>query len=182
MKKIILLVLIFFAISVSSQSLVNNTIDISGGYAPDGFGVNATFNVILDDNYVKLGLYVSSNKYKYTSMVDVDYEIPYTILSVNGGYFIPFIKNRQESLILSGGLGVLAGYEVVNGGSNELENGVIIENKSAFIYGGFGTLEFEVALNHRMFILTKVTEYYHVNSDLGNATMYAGLGLRFYIN
>jgi len=182
MKKIISLVLLYFIVLVvNSQTLINNTIDVTGGYSPSGFGINANYNVIFDNSYVKLGIYVSSNKDKQTKL-DVDYEIPYTILSVNVGYFKPFIKNRNESIILSGGLGLLAGYEVINNGNNEFENGAIIENGSSFIYGGFGSLDLEVGITQNIYILANITEFYHVNSYLGKATMYGGLGVRIYIN
>jgi hypothetical protein len=178
MKNTLTLIMLFITIALTSQTLVNNTIDITGGYTPDGYGGNLSYNIIFEESYAKLGLYLS----KSISTTENNYEIPYTILSVNGGYFMPLIKNRNESIILSGGLGLLAGYEVVNKGNNELSNGAIIESESNFIYGGFGALDLEFGLNERFYILTNIKEYYHFNSDLGGATLYAGLGMRIYIN
>lgn len=178
MKKNLLLLLLLLSITIKSQTLVNSSIDFTGGYTLNGFGANANYNVIFDPSYIKLGLYISSSKEKTKE----NYVIPYNIISVNAGYFYKLIISNNQKIIFSAGAGVLAGYEVINNGSNELPNGALIMSKSNFIYGGFGSGEVEYGFTETFFLLLKGTEYYHLNSDLGSATFYGGIGIRIYLN
>ena len=164
--------------SLSAQTLINSSIDITAGYTPDGYAINANYNIVFDPSYMKLGMYVSSSK----EITTENYEIPYSIFSVNAGYFYPLITSNNQIFVFSAGGGVLAGYEIVNNGSKELPNGSLIDSQSNFIYGGFATGELEIGITNRFYILAKATEYYHLNSDLGAATFYGGIGARFYIN
>lgn len=180
MKKQFYFIMLFFTItlSIQSQILVNNSVDLTGGYTPDGFAGNANFNIIFEESYAKLGIYFSASENKTSN----GYDIPYNIFAINGGYFIPVYKSNNERMGLSAGAGVSVGYEVVNKGNKELENGAIIQSNSNFIYGGFVGADLEYGLTPNFYILTNVKEYYHLNSDLGAATLYAGLGIKFYIN
>ncbi|MCF6350698.1 MAG: conjugal transfer protein TraO [Flavobacteriaceae bacterium] len=147
--------------------------DITAGLTADGLGANLNYNSPLKTGYLKTGIYTSFSKIKKE-----DFEVPYTIFSANMGYFLPIIKSKKTMLSL--GVGGLLGFETVNKGTRELDNGLQIDAENNFIYGVFISSEIEFKVNNSIGILAKATEYIHLNSDLGNATFYGGLGLRFY--
>ena len=74
----------------------------------------------------------------------------------------------------------MAGYELVNGGQNELSNIVFINGESKLIYGAVVGAEIDVIISNRLSIVAKTSQFYHVNSDFGKFTNFSGLGLRYY--
>ncbi|WP_205764430.1 conjugal transfer protein TraO [Arenibacter sp. 6A1] len=154
-----------------------SSIGLSTGYAEDGIGIMANYNYHLNRySYAQLGVFGAIAEDKGT------YDIPYTIFTVQPGYFRKIWEERnfkRYSLHLGGG--GLLGYEVINNGNNDLENGALINGKSQFIYGLFLGLEAEIRLGSSFSLLLKGNEFYHFNSDVGNFYPYIGLGLRYFL-
>jgi len=173
MKKILLssLLLLLSVCAISQDEGMK--IGITGGWTPGGYAGNVNINYHLYSDYVQAGVYTSFSNVEYEA-----YEIPYNIFTFNAGYFYPILEDYRQYTKLAVGGGAVAGYELVNNGNKELENGAIIESDSKFIYGGFISAEFDFALSSNMWLVAKVNEYYHVNSELGEFTFYGGAGIR----
>jgi hypothetical protein len=106
-------------------------------------------------------------------------KVPYNDLSLNIGYYYKILQDRYNRFHLSLGLGGLVGYEILNNGDNELPNGAVIDGESRLIYGGFVGGEAEYALSDTFSLILVATEFYHVNSDIGNTSFYGGLGVKY---
>lgn len=178
MKTLLLLALCTFSTICYSQSLQRNSIALTGGYAENGIGTNLSFNVMLDDyNYIQGSILTSFGNYK-----DETYKIPYNLFTLNIGYFKNIYTNKPRTVLSAIGAGIVGGYEEVNKGDNQLYTGAKLISKSGFIYGAFLSSETEVILSDKLSALLKINEFYHVNSSVGNFTLYGGAGIIFYIN
>lgn len=166
-------------LSLNAQMRGNlaSSVGVSGGYVEDGFGVMGTFNF-------------HPNRFKYFQIsvlaaIAEDrgrQDIPYNVFTIQPGIFYRvFIAPRRKNISIFLGGGGLFGYEVINGGSNELPNGALINAKSQFLYGAYLGGEAEFVLSNDFSLLVKANQYYHANSDVGNFYPYVGAGLRYFL-
>lgn len=175
MKKIILTIMISLPFFLSSQE---STIGLSAGYTTNGIGILANYNHSMSQNgYLHFGGYVSFAKDDFKNL-----EIPYNDLSLNVGYFHNLIGSSDHRLSIAIGVGVLAGYEIINGGDNKLETGAIITADNQFIYGGFAGLNFDYLISDTISLGLTLNEYLHLGSDIGQGVFYAGLGFKYHIS
>lgn len=152
-------------------------IGLIAGYTEDGIGSLLNYNYYLErDSFIQGGLYLSFNEDK-----NGNYEIPYNDFTFNLGYFKSVFSSRRNNFKTHIGGGLVGGYEVVNNGSNILESGAVILNKSKFIYGAFASVEAEFYLNNEWSFLLKANQFYHHNSELGTLTPLVGLGFRYFL-
>lgn len=155
------------------------SVGLSGGYTEDGYA--ALFNYNYHNgrySYIQVGVFASFSVDKET----VGYEIPYNIFNLQPGYYYRVLQtNGFKPLSLYLGGGAVLGYEILNNGNNELPNGALIDAKSQFIYGGFAGAEADYAFSDSFSVVFKATEYYHINSEVGNWYPYFAVGLRYYI-
>lgn len=56
----------------------------------------------------------------------------------------------------------------------------MIDAENNFIYGAYISSEIEYGVSKNISLLAKATEFIHLNSDLGSATFYGGVGIRLY--
>lgn len=180
MKTRFCIVIILFCSICGFGQRYNNyasSVDVSGGYAEDGVGFMAAYNYHLDKwSYVQVSIFgsISEDKGKYN--------IPYNIFTVQPGYFrLLWREPNFQKISFSLGGGAVFGYEVINGGNNELENGALIDGNSRFIYGVYAGLESEYNIHDKWSILLRANEYYHINSDVGKVFPYLGIGLRYFL-
>lgn len=180
MKKALFNFILFFTVLVTSAQKGANyasSIGVSAGYVEDGIGFMATYNYHLDrKTYAQLSVFAAIAEDKGT------FEIPYTIFSVQPGYFITVWEQPSfKKYALNIGGGGIIGYESINNGNNTLHTGAIIDAESKLIYGVFFGAQGEIILGNNLTILIKANEYYHANSDIGKFYPYAGLGLRYFL-
>ncbi len=179
LKKNIFLIIIFltFAITANAQNYASS-VGISGGYVEDGYGGNATFNFHPNRNsYIQIGIFTSFSEEEFDGI-----KIPYNVFAFQPGYFRRvFLINSRKPLAFYLGGGAIAGYEVINNGSNELPSGAFITAKSKFVYGAYASLEIEWQIKESFSIAAKANQHYHVNSDIGNLYPFAGISLRYYL-
>lgn len=183
-QTILFFLLAFFSINCgySQRNAHASTISASGGYAQDGYGVMTTYgHYISKDNFIGLSIYLSINN---NISEEGLYKIPYYIFTIQPGYYFKLLdlgSSRRPISTRVGGGGIF-GYEDINKGSNVLSNGARLNARNKFIYGAFitGELEYNITGNDLSALLT-LNEHYHVNSDLGNFSLYIGLGLKYYI-
>lgn len=153
----------------------SSSIGVLGGYAEDGAAALVNYNYYLDrNNFIQVGAYLS-----FANDEVRGYEIPHSVFTLNGAYLTNFYSNRSNDFKFNGGAGLVAGYEIINNGKNTLDNGAIIQDNSKFIYGLMATVEIDYYLSQYLSLTGKYTHYYHINSDLGNFTPFAGVGFRY---
>ncbi len=174
MKKLLFLVLLLPCITIAQNTA---HIGVSGGYAVNGFAMLVNYNHPLSEvSYLQGGVYVSFSKDTQT-----DFEIPYSDFTVNLGYYHDVYQSNLRSFKISIGGGAVGGYELVNNGDDQLDNGAFINSESKLIYGAFVGAELDFVLNEEISIYVTTNEYYHVNSDLGSFAFYGGIGLKYYL-
>lgn len=177
MKTKILLSFLLICLVQEIRSQDHSGVEITGGYAQNGFGVSIGYNYYTNrQDYLQAAILYTNSKETY-----MDIDIPYNLFTFNGAYFFKILSNYSRSLNLSLGGGGVAGYEIVNKGENELTTGALILDKSNFIYGAFAGIELDIYMADELSILLKANEYYHFNSDLGELTPYIGIGLKYLI-
>lgn len=149
----------------------------SGGYATNGYGIHASYNYELSENdYLQTGLFGAKSIDK-SNIIDV----PYTTFGLNIGYYYNLLKNRNSRLIGSIGGGASVGYEILNEGDTVLETGARLEGNTSVVYGGFVGSEIKYFITDELALLALVNSFLYANSDLGIMSLYAGLGVKFYI-
>lgn len=155
----------------------SSSIALIGGYSHDGIGGSLNYNhYVSRTDFIQAGAYFSSSVIKKDNI-----EIPYDNFSFNVAYFFNAYSNNRETFNLNIGLGPLLGYEIVNKGSDTLDSGALILDKSKFLYGGYISGEIGIYLTQNLNLIFKANQYYHSNSDLGQFTFFGGLGFMYII-
>lgn len=173
---IFLFLVLFNKLEVRAQ-YPTSSVGFIGGYAEDGYGLTVNFNYYVSrTDYVQGAVYTSFSKEKQRQ-----FEIPFDIFTTNFGYYKQVYVSHRETYIVNAGLGALLGYEIVNNGVNELNTGALIDSKTNFIYGVFGSIELEIPISNRWSFMAKYNQFYHENSDLGEFTLFAGGGIRYFL-
>lgn len=174
MRKIVCILMLVVPLLSFCQ---DSSFGFSGGFATNGFGFHASYNYELSENgYLQTGLFASKSIDKSS-----DLEVPYTTLALNIGYYYNLVKDRNSQFIGSIGAGPSVGYEIINNGDTELDNGALINGNSGIVYGGFIGTELKYFISDEIALMGVVNTYLYANSDLGTASLYAGLGVKVYI-
>ena len=151
---------------------------VSGGYASDGIGAHASYNYeTISNGYFQVSLFASDNE---SSVGEV--EVPFRTIFLNLGYYHTVVRNRSEQLSLALGGGGTLGYEILNDGDTILDTGAIIAGNEGLVFGGFVGAELQYFLSDSFALLLVENTQIYGNSQLGTLSIYAGLGIRFYIN
>ncbi|UOY05760.1 conjugal transfer protein TraO [Muricauda sp. SCSIO 64092] len=173
------MLILFTGICFYAQSQNHSSaIEFLGGYSPHGIGIALNYDHHTSrTGFVQGGIYYSSNK----AEVKESLKVSYNTFNVNIGYITNIYTSRLESIKLNIGGGGLIGYEEVNHGNGLLENGALLLDRSKFIYGGLALIELDIYINNDIGLVLRFSEYYHVNSDLGAFTLFAGVGVRYFL-
>jgi len=174
--------MLFYGVLASAQLRDNNlnAIDITGGYAENGYGISLSYSLYVSqsssNNYMQLSML-----YTFANITKKEYEFPYNLITANIGYFynIPIDKLDKYNFNVGGGL--VGGVERINKGKMELSSGAIIDSEGGFVYGPFIGSDFETFISNNVSLVFKGNGYYHINSDIGNFTIYVGGGLRIFL-
>ena len=180
MKKSVLLVLLVITSYTYSQQIESYSVGIGGGYVQNGYGINVAYDYYYDRNkYVKAEALFSvhNEKFKNESFKSIPYQSFY--LNIGQYWEIAGFNRRTYTWNIGGGASV--GYQVINKGKEELENGAIILSKSMFVYGVFTGATFKVFLTQDTSLQIEAKEFYHVNSDIGNLSPYISVGMNYII-
>jgi len=177
LKKIIissvLLVLVTFTGKAQSYE---HTITGSGGVFGKGYGGVFSINYNLSEvSFVQGSLFVSHDTYKKAI------EIPYSSYNAVFSYFTTIWSTPRRFYVLSGGIGPNIGYESINNGQKDIDDVVSIEGgNSKVLFGAAGTLEFDMLVSEQYSLIFRSTQFYHLNSGIGNFANFSGLGIRYY--
>lgn len=175
MRYILLLVILLVSNFINAQAFSNSVMGAAGKFG-DGYGGEMTFNTNIDEySFTQIALDVSLSNYESGEV-----SIPYSSYTVSYSYFTTLYATARRYKVLSIGAGLLAGYELVNGGDNAFSNIVFLDGQSKLIYGGTIGAEIDVIISNHMSIVAKTSQFYHMNSDFGQFTNFSGIGLRYY--
>ncbi|WP_405266358.1 conjugal transfer protein TraO [Cellulophaga sp. Ld12] len=175
MKYFLLLIVLLVSNFIHAQAFSNSVMGAAGKFG-DGYGGEMTFNTNLDEySFTQIALDVSLSNYTSGEVT-----IPYSSYTVSYSYFTTLYATARRYKVLSFGAGLLAGYELVNGGNEAFSNIVFLDGQSKLIYGGTIGAEIDVIISNRLSIVAKTSQFYHMNSDFGQFTNFSGLGLRYY--
>lgn len=170
---LVLLTVILFSYATAQNAAVG----LTAGYTGNGIGIDANYNHHLtQESKIQAGVFFSS----FTDGFRGE-KMTHTIATVNGNYTYTAWSNPRRTLLLGIGAGVVFGFEQVNDGNQELSSGALIIDESQFIYGLNGSVDAEITLATNWSVVAQFTEYYHINSELGNFMPYAGVGLRYFL-
>ena len=178
MKKItILLVLALLSISfLGSAQSYEHTVTGSGGLFGQGYGGEFSVNYNISEiSFIQGAFFVSIDTYK--EAIDVPYSNYNAVLS----YFTTLWSTPRRFYVLSGGIGPVVGYESINNGQQEIDEVVSIEGgESRVLFGAAGSLEFDILVSEQYSLIFRTTQFYHINSEIGNFTNFSGAGIRYY--
>lgn len=175
MKKIVCILIMLI---VQSFCYSQASFGVTGGYATNGLGVHVSYNHEINDRgYFQINLLGADSKSKTDNL-----EVPYRTIGVNMGYYHYIFKSRNQRFLAALGGGGSLGYEIINNGDTILDNGGIIKGNSEIVYGGFLGIESQYYISDSIAVLGVFNTYLYANSDLGLASIYSGLGIKFYIN
>ncbi|WP_158978327.1 conjugal transfer protein TraO [Cellulophaga sp. L1A9] len=175
MKYFLLLVVLLLSNFIHAQAFSSSVMGAVGKFG-DGYGGEMTYNSNLDEySFTQIALDVSLSNYTSGEVT-----IPYSSYTVSYSYFTTLYATARRYKVLSIGAGLLAGYELVNGGDEAFSNIVFLDGQSKLIYGGTVGAEIDIIISNHMSIVAKTSQFYHMNSDFGEFTNFSGIGLRYY--
>lgn len=175
MRKTLFLLLIVFGFN----SVYSQTTSISGlvGFSDNGYSGMANLHFYPKRDiakYFEIGAYASFIEEKETV-----YEIPIEIYSLHLGYFseIPFLSNRDDSFLVSLGIGGVFGEESIDDSEINLSENDFITTEDGIIYGAYGAVEADIRISRNISALGRYTHFYHANSEVTKSKFMVGLGL-----
>lgn len=176
MKYILLFIILISQVDIaSSQNYYGKSIDITAGYTQDGFGIEAGYNYKFNETER-----VSINILTTFSEQDVErFRLAYNIYKLKGSYFWEVYSSRREGVNINFGGGLLGGYEDIMLKEDDDLNEVELKQSSQFIFGASLAAEIDLFITRSSSMVFKVSEEYHVNSDLGKFIPYISIGYRY---
>lgn len=177
MKKLIIVLLFLCVGYVSNAQNYASSVGINAGYSQKGVGVLVNYNYFVDRfSAFQAGLFASFSQDEFKGE-----KIPFSLISFQGGYSRIVWTNRNDRSAISLMGGGLIGYEIVNNGEEQLPSGAVVSDESKFVYGLYAGIEYDYIIKKDWSIIARVSQNYHLNSDLGNLTPYFGVGLRHFL-
>lgn len=177
-KQIFFMLLLVIGLNANAQSY-SDAFSVNVGVVQDGIGGLFNYNYFMDrHDFIDAGLLVTVANYNYKEGI----KIPYNDFTFNAGYSKNVFFNYQNTFNINIGAGGIFGYETINKGDKNLENGAKIISESGFIYGAYLGLDLDYSLSDVLSVSLKANQYYHANSSLGDFVPFVGLGARIYIN
>jgi len=180
MKKMInnksLIIAIAFISSISMYSQSHKTaLSITGGIVDGGFGGL----VALDYKVNEFDYLQFSAQANFTDLDFGDIEVPVDLYAFNAGFFFDVIRNNKRKFGLALGGGASVGNEIINGNEEQLENNQLLNiETSQIVIGAFAGLDADIFLIPTVALNIKAQQIFHFNSEIGDFTPYAGLGIK----
>lgn len=156
------------------------SVDVTLGVAQNGFGGSIDYNAFFSksrDNYLQGGILATVSSFDYN-----EEKIDYNLFTFSLNYFHQVVGNRSGAFKVYLGAGLTGGYEYVNNGETVLPNGALISTKSDVVYGLNGGVDADIYMNDYFSFVVRLREYWHVYSEIGTLTYYAGAGVKYYFN
>lgn len=167
---------------VSAQRMVQGQkgVEVTAGVLSDGNVPKEYFISIAFTIHAKAGNYnLISFEYNHQLFPYENREIPLEAYFLEGGYSVRLIEIMKGFINVNIMPAVVVGYEQVNKGNEQLEDGAIIISKDSFLYGGASTLSVETYFSDKIIFLLKGKVKVVIGSDLEVLRPGVGLGFRF---
>ena len=163
-----------------SQPLLSQRTNIAAGLVPnyktDGFGATLSFTCTRSaTDYLQASIVAAFSKEQPNSGV----EFPYEDYWFNIGYYTTILSVPRLGFFFYFGGGPSVGYKHINGGNTEFAFDAL-EAESGLVYGAYASFEMDFFLSDAFSLIVPVNGFYHLNSDLNDATLLLGVGLRYY--
>lgn len=173
-----LFICFLMAVCANAQRF-NSAVELSAGYAQEGFGLKASYNYYHNrTDFLQASFLASFSKDK----IHNEMKLAYSDYLLNLSYFTPVFKSRNNSFNLFFGGGPSLGFETISNSGSYLDDGSLVNSESQFIYGAYAELLSDIYLSDNFSIIVPLDFYYHFGSDLGNSHIYAGVGIRYFLN
>lgn len=174
----VLALLAIIMIASMAQGQHKKSAVLLGGFSEVGYAGQFKFDYYVNSHfdYFELGVYAASIKDQESG-----YEIPIDVYSLQAGFnkMIPYISSKDNKFLTTIGIGGSFGYENVNYGNERLDNGVIINDGSSFLYGLYGVLEADLSITDNWSIITNYTHFYHFSSEVNKSKFMIGAGVKY---
>ncbi|MBA5793480.1 conjugal transfer protein TraO [Flavobacterium sp. xlx-214] len=176
-----LLLLILNTPKLHAQRLLPNQkgLEIKTGITDKGKIENSYFiNLAITVNTKNGNYHIWGIEYTYKNHFYNNIRIPQETYTAEGGYSFFLLGDTQRNITLNFGITGVGGYESINRGKDQLQDGVKLISKDHFIYGVGGRLTFETYLSDRLVFLLQGRSKILWGTDLQQIRPSAGLGLR----
>lgn len=160
---------------------------------PGQKGVEVTTGVLSKANipkeyFISIGFTIHAKAGNY-NLISFEYnhqlfpyknrEIPLESYFLEGGYSFRLIEIMKGFINFNIMPSVVVGYEQINKGNEQLEDGALIISKDSFLYGGASTLSVETYFSDKIIFLLKGKVKVVKGSDLEVLRPGVGVGFRF---
>ncbi|WP_299220777.1 conjugal transfer protein TraO [uncultured Aquimarina sp.] len=174
----IALVLLFLCSNELFAQSHKIALSLTGGVVQDGFGGMITGDYKVNEfDYLQFNVQASFATFEQNSI-----DIPVDTYSFNAGFFFDILRNNSRTFALSLGAGGTIGYETINNDDPNIAVNQILNIKTnTLVYGAYAGLDADLFISPVVAINIKLNETYHVNSEIGEFTPYAGLGVKLII-
>ena len=144
-------------------------------FGGDNFGVGISLTHYLKrENYTFVGV-----EYEQQNMPYRSYNVKLKDALLHLGYMHPIVSDNGKNVFLYGGISALGGYEQLNEDKRLLPDGVMLLDRSRFVYGGAVHGSVEVFLTDRVLFLVKMQGRLLFGSDVHRFRPAVSAGLRF---
>ncbi len=185
MMKQYFLTLLFFLIglsSVNAQRMIPKMKGIEIGYnqlSNAKFGKDYALNLGLtingkNGNYQLWNFEYSHHYYTYNTI-----QIPHETYTIEAGNSFFLLGDTRRTISLNLALKAVVGYEMINRGETQLNDGAMILNEDNFIYGAGSRLTFETYLTDKFVFILKGQTKIVWGTDVEQFRPSVGIGMRF---
>ncbi|MGV0831485.1 conjugal transfer protein TraO [Empedobacter brevis] len=184
MKKYILTFCLFIIglSSVNAQRMIPKKKGVEIGYSQ-------LSNAKIGNDYaMNLGLTINGKNGNY-QLFNFEYshqyftykttQIPHETFTIEGGNSFYLLGDTRRIVSLNLALTAIVGYETVNRGETQLNDGALILNENNFIYGAGSRLTFETYLTDKFVFILKGQTKIVWGTDVEKFRPSVGIGMRF---
>jgi hypothetical protein len=175
---LVVVVLLFFCSNTLFAQSHKIALSLTGGLVQDGFSGIITGDYKVNEfDYLQFNVQASFATFEQNNI-----DIPVDTYSFNAGFFFDILRNNSRTFALSLGAGGTVGYETINNDDPNIDiNQILNIETNTIVYGAYAGLDADLFISPVVAITIKLNETYHINSEIGEFTPYAGLGIKLII-
>jgi hypothetical protein len=169
-KNVFVLLSLIASLTTSFAQESQSSVSVLGGVTEkDGFGGMVGYAYSVGKNSYEI---VASHSIFKDHQFD---EIDYSVSSLQLGYMRDLIRNNKNSIIINGGGGIQAGYELIGKTENQ---DITINSKNDFVYGLYADIQIDVFLSDRISFILRAQENYLITTSTGKLNPFFGGGFK----
>lgn len=173
----------FFNFFLTFGQYYDGGVSLTGAYE-EKYGYNAhlsySHRILNHFDFIDVGVQVNASDLTFEG-----FKVPTSLYALNAGFYYDLIRNNRRffykpCLALTIGGGFQVGYESFDFSEIPLADDARLNVETEkLVYGPYVGANVDLYFNSIFALAFKVTETYHVNSDIGKFIPYVGLGLKF---